>query len=126
MTMFQGQEPSLDENKLYPGITTFKYPKTGDPNSVVNVHTYNIATTQQQTMDIGTETDIYIPRIRFTQEPGQLAIFRLNRLQNKFEILIAEPSTGKTEILLTETNKYYLDENYFDDISFLTTNCTSP
>lgn len=119
MSMFQGQEPALDENKLYPGITTFKYPKAGDPNSVVSVHAYNIATAQQKTMDIGTETDLYIPRIKFTQEPGQLAIFRLNRLQNKFEILLANPLTGKTEILLTETNKYYLDENYFDDINFL-------
>ncbi len=119
MTMFQGQEPALDENKLYPGVETFKYPKAGDANSVVSVHTYNVATAEKQTMDIGTETDIYIPRIRFTQDPGQLAIFRLNRLQNKMEILLAAPSTGKTQVLLTETNKYYLDENYFDDIQFL-------
>ncbi len=119
MTMFQGQAPSIDENKLYPGVTTFKYPKAGDANSVVSVHTYNIATTNKQTMDIGTETDIYIPRIRFTQDPNKLAIFRLNRLQNNFEILLAETSTGKTQVLLTETNKYFLDENYFDDIQFL-------
>jgi len=119
MSMFQGQEPSLDENKLYPGVTTFKYPKAGDPNSIVSVHTYNIASAEKQTMDIGTETDIYIPRIRFTQDPGQLAVFRLNRLQNKLEILIAAPSSGKTHVLLTETNKYFLDETYFDDIKFL-------
>lgn len=119
MTMFQGQEPALDENKLYPGIEIFKYPKAGEPNSVVSVHTYNISTAEKQTMDIGTETDMYIPRIRFTQDPGQLAIFRLNRLQNKLEILLAVPSSGKTQVLLTETNKYYLDENYFDDIKFL-------
>ena len=70
-------------------------------------------------MDIGQETDIYIPRIRFTQDPGKLAIFRLNRLQNKFEILLANPASGKTNVLLTETNPYYFDENYFDDIKFL-------
>lgn len=119
MTLFQGQEPALDEYKLYPGLETFKYPKAGEPNSVVSVHTFNIATSGKQTMDIGTETDLYIPRIRFTQDPGQLAIFRLNRLQNKLEILLAAPSTGKTQVLLTETNKYYLDETYFDDIQFL-------
>jgi dipeptidyl-peptidase-4 len=119
MTMFQGQEPALDENKLYPGVETFKYPKAGDANSIVSVHTYNVATAKKQTMDIGAETDLYIPRIRFTQDPAQLAIFRLNRLQNKMEILLAAPATGKTQVLLTETNKYYLDENYFDDIQFL-------
>ncbi|MFZ4549151.1 MAG: S9 family peptidase [Bacteroidales bacterium] len=119
MTMFQGMEPSLDENSLYPGVTTFKYPKAGDPNSVVSVHSYNIASGQKLSMDIGTETDNYIPRIRFTQDPNQLAIFRLNRLQNKLEILLATLSTGKTTTLLTETNKYFLDENYFDDVKFL-------
>jgi len=119
MTLFQGQAPALDEYKLYPGVETFKYPKAGEPNSLVTVHTYNIASKEKHTMDIGTETDMYIPRIRFTQDPNQLAIFRLNRLQNKLEILLAETSTGKSRILLTETNKYYLDENYFDDIQFL-------
>jgi dipeptidyl-peptidase-4 len=119
MTMFQGLEPSLDENKLYPGVTTFKYPKAGDPNSIVSVHTYNIATTEKQTMDIGSETNIYIPRIRFTQDPGKLAIFRLNRLQNSLDILLSVPATGKSTLLLNESNKYYLDETYFDDIKFL-------
>jgi dipeptidyl-peptidase-4 len=119
MTMFQGQEPALDDNKLYPGVTSFKYPKAGDPNSIVTVHTYNLSSAQKKSMDIGTETDIYIPRIRFTQDPNQLAIFRLNRLQNKLEILLSAPSSGKTEVLLTETNKYYLDKSCFDDVKFL-------
>ncbi len=119
MSMFRGMEPALEENSLYPGVTTFKYPKAGDPNSIVSVHTFNIVTKRKQTMDIGYETDIYIPRIRFTQDPEKLAIIRLNRLQNKFEILLASPATGKTAILFTETNKYYLDENYFDDLKFL-------
>jgi dipeptidyl-peptidase 4 len=119
MSMFQGQEPSIDENKLYPGVETFKYPKAGEPNSVVSVHTYNLNTGTATLMDIGTETDLYIPRIRFTRNPDQLAIFRENRLQNKLEILIASPSTGKTSVLLTETSKYYLDETYFDDLQFL-------
>ena len=119
MSMFQGQEPALDENKLYPGVTTFKYPKAGDPNSIVSVHSYNLATTEIRTMDIGTETDIYIPRIRFTQESDKLAIFRLNRLQNKLDILTANPASGKTKVLVTESNPYYLDKNYLDDIRFL-------
>lgn len=119
MSMFQGQEPALEANNLYPGIETFKYPKAGDANSIVSVHSYNLSSSARQTMDIGTETDQYIPRIRFTQDPEQLAIFRLNRLQNKLEILLASPSTGQTRLLITETNKYYLDENYFDDIKFL-------
>jgi len=119
MTMFQGQTPSIDDNKLYPGVTTYKYPKAGDPNSVVTVNTYNIETSEKKIIDIGTETDIYIPRIRFTQDPGQLAILRLNRLQNKLDVLLAEPATGKTKVLLTESNKYYVDGKSYDDMQFL-------
>lgn len=119
MSMFQGAEPSIDENKLYPGVTTFKYPKAGDANSIVSVHTYSLATGDKKTMDIGSETNIYIPRIRFTQDPSILAIFRLNRLQNHFEILFSNPSTGTGSVLFSEKNEFYLDEKYFDEIVFL-------
>lgn len=119
MSMFQGAEPSLDENKLYPGVSTFKYPKAGEVNSIVTVLSYNLATGQQKSMDIGAETDMYIPRIRFTQDPSILAIFRLNRLQNYFEILFTNPATGIGKVIFTEKNNCYLDEKYFDDIEFL-------
>ncbi len=119
MSMFQGMEPSLDENKLYPGVTTFKYPKAGEPNSIVSVHTYNIETRKMKTMDIGTGTDIYIPRIRFTQDPHQLAIFTLNRLQNKYDLQLADAGSGKTSLLFTETQKYYFEKDYADRINFL-------
>jgi dipeptidyl-peptidase-4 len=122
MSMFQGMEPSLEENKLYPGITTFKYPKAGDCNSNVSVHTYSLTEGVTRVMDIGPETDIYIPRIRFTQQSDKLAIFRLNRLQNHFEILTTNPSKGQTEVLYSEKNQRYIDETFFDDIEFLDDN----
>jgi dipeptidyl-peptidase-4 len=122
MSMFQGAEPSLDENKLYPHCTSFKYPKAGEVNSIVSVHTYNLADGSKQIMDIGKETDIYIPRIRWTKDPSKLSIFRLNRHQNHFEILYANPATGATQVIYTEDNKYYIDEKNFDDIQFLDDN----
>jgi len=122
MSMFQGAEPSLDENKLYPHCQSFKYPKAGEPNSIVSVHTYDLTTGTRQQMDIGKETDIYIPRIRWTKDTSNLAIFRLNRHQNHFEILYASPSTGATRVIYTEDNKYYIDEKAFDDIQFLDDN----
>jgi len=119
MSMFQGAEPALDENKLYPHCTSFKYPKAGEVNSIVSVHSYNLASGEKQILDIGKETDIYIPRIRWTRDPGKLAIFRLNRHQNHFEILLADPKTGASQLMYTEDNKYYIDEKILDDIRFL-------
>ena len=119
MTMFQGQAPSLDQNKLYPGVETFKYPKAGEENSKVTVQCYNLADSIVHTINIGNDTDIYIPRIRFVPDSAKLAIFKVNRLQNKLDILLASTHTLESSLLFTETNKYYIDDNYYDDIRFL-------
>jgi len=68
-------------------------------------------------MDIGEETDIYIPRIRWTNDPHTLLIERLNRLQNKLEFLAADVHTGNTKIKFTETDQAWLSVT--DDIFFL-------
>lgn len=119
MTMFQGQKPSLDKNALYPSNSEFKYPKAGEDNSVVTVHIYNVASAKTVQADIGTEKDQYIPRIFFTENPSSLAVLRLNRLQNKLEILLSNAQTGQSQVLYTEENKCYIDEGNFDHISFL-------
>ncbi len=94
---------------LYPKIVKYKYPKAGEANSVVNVFVYNIESDKTQKMDIGDETDIYIPRIKWTHDNNILSIQRLNRLQNHWEILLANISDGKTEVIYSEKNKYYID-----------------
>lgn len=119
MTMFQGQKPAMDENSLYPANSQFKYPKAGEDNSIVSVHIYNLASGKTLPADIGNETDQYIPRILFTEDPSKLAILRLNRLQNKLEILKTNVGTGQSEVIYTEENKCYIDESNFDNLRFL-------
>jgi dipeptidyl-peptidase 4 len=104
---------------LYPEHHRYKYPKAGEDNSIVTVHVYDLETGQTTKMDTGQETDQYIPRIRWTQNPETLAILRLNRLQNKMEILLAEVNSGESRVLYTEENKYYIEDGNFDDIEFL-------
>ena len=119
MTMFQGQKPALDENALYPSNSQFKYPKAGEDNSIVSVHIYNIESTNTLRVNVGQEKDQYIPRILFTTERNTLAILRLNRLQNKLEILKTNAGNGSSQVIYTEENKFYIDEGNFDNISFL-------
>ncbi|MEA3444624.1 MAG: S9 family peptidase, partial [Bacteroidota bacterium] len=119
MTMFAGEVPTIEENKLYPEHRAWKYPKAGDDNSIVSVHVYHLASLRTEKMDVGRETDQYIPRIRWTKDPSQLCIFRLNRLQNKLELLFANNQSGESKIIYTDENKYYIDESYFDDLVFL-------
>lgn len=119
MNMFEGQRPALKGNALYPSNYTYKYPKAGEENSTVSVHVYDVNDKTTLKMDIGSETDIYIPRIRWTKDPKKLAIIQLNRLQNKMNVLAANVKTGATIPLYREENKYYIAESNFDNLVFL-------
>ncbi len=113
MTMF---------GKLYPSTTQFKYPKAGEANSTINILVYDLRSELNAEMEIGKEADIYIPRMQFTKDNNTLAIQRLNRLQNKLEILLANTSTGKSSVIYTEENKFYVDIT--DNLTFLNDNKT--
>lgn len=103
--------------ELYPEHEKYKYPKAGEDNSVVSIHTYQISSGKTKTMNIGTETDIYIPRIKWTHESNQLVIFWMNRLQNKLKFLLTNPATGENKEIYNETNKYYIEIT--DDLHFV-------
>lgn len=105
---------------LYPSQYKFKYPKTGEGNSIVSVHIYDLASAKTTTVDIGKETDIYIPRIIWTTDANTLSVQRMNRLQNKVELLFANANDGSTKVVLTEEAKTYID--IADNLRFLKAN----
>lgn len=102
---------------LYPEKYTFKYPKAGEDNSIVSVHIYDETSKKTVTADIGTNKDIYIPRIQFTNNPLVLSIQRLNRLQNKLEILFTDVVGGKGTVAYTDESKTYVDVT--DNLTFV-------
>lgn len=104
-------------NNLYPDKVTFKYPKAGEDNSVLSVHVYDLKSATTVTLDVGKETDIYIPRIQWTMDKNKLSLQRMNRLQNKLELMCADVTTGATKTILTEESKTYIDIT--DDLTFL-------
>jgi dipeptidyl-peptidase-4 len=119
MTMFAGEAPRLSKNDPYPAVRKWKYPKAGEDNAIVSVHIFDLKTNTTINVDVGEETDQYIPRIRWTKNNDLLAVFRLNRLQNFFEVLLADAISGKSEVMYAEENKYYIDETNFDFLTFL-------
>jgi dipeptidyl-peptidase-4 len=107
-------------NGLYPEQYKFKYPKAGEANSIVSVFIYDLATQKTTKVDIGAETNIYIPRITWTKDANTLSIQRLNRLQNKLELLFADANTGSTKVILSEESATYIDIS--DNLTFLDKN----
>lgn len=112
--------------ELYPEQYKYKYPKAGESNSILTISIYNLNTKITTPVDIGKETDIYIPRIKWTEDPNTLALYRMNRHQNKLELLLADAGSGMTRVIYSETNKYYIEINdnwYFlkDKMNFILT-----
>lgn len=119
MPMYAGESPKLNENSLYPGFETFKYPKAGEKNSVVNAMVYEIRSKTSIAVDLGKDKDIYVPRLNWTPDASDLVVMRLNRRQNLLDILYANPYTGDPRPVLTEKNNRYISEDFLDAFTFL-------
>ncbi|MBN8781930.1 MAG: S9 family peptidase [Terrimonas ferruginea] len=94
----------------------YKYPKAGDDNSKVEIHIYDVRNGRKVKADYA-QGDIYIPRIKWTQDDSRLVIFWLNRHQDNLRLLLTEAASGKSSLLYEEKNKYYIDIH--DDWYFL-------
>jgi dipeptidyl-peptidase 4 len=94
----------------------YKYPKAGDDNSKVEIHIYNVATGEDVKAQYE-QGDIYIPRIKWTQDDNSLVVFWMNRHQDNLKLLLTSAKTGMASQLYEEKNKYYIEIN--DDWWFL-------
>ncbi len=109
----------LFENKLYPELYSFKYPKAGQKNSIVASYVYDIAAQTTRKMDVPLDEDGYMPRISFTKDASQLAVMTLNRNQNRFDMHFVNPRTTVAKLILRDENKYYIDSDFLKSIHFL-------
>jgi len=123
----QYKDNSSDKDKLslYPSIVEFKYPKAGENNSKVSVCVYDDYYKSIKTMKLpDANQDFYVPGIRWTNTIDQLAIFKLNRNQNRLEMLMANPRSTLTKLVLRQDDKYYVDYENIDYVHFSSDNQT--
>jgi len=117
------KEFSIDMyGNLYPEQYTYKYPKAGEENSIVSIHVYDLKTLKSRPVDIGTQSDQYIPRIKWSQSNDGLCIMRMNRHQSKLEFLLTDMKQNAGEMIpvktiFSETANTYIDIS--DNLTFL-------
>lgn len=116
--MYKGDCPAYMQYAEYPGKYTYKYPVAGEDNSKVSVKTFDIFSKVTRTMQLPIEDDAYIPRIRFTNNPEQLAIMTINRHQNRFDMYYANPRSGVCKLILRDESNWYIKESIYDNIKF--------
>lgn len=106
--------------ELYPVNYDYKYPKAGEENSKVSLHIVDVVTGNTINADMGDLNDMYIPRLKFTNDKNILAAVKLNRLQNKYELYFINTQTGSSQVVLTLSDSKYIEIN--DDLTFLADN----
>jgi len=106
------------DGALYPGTYSYKYPKAGENNSTVSVYAYNVDTKDTKKMEVPLDSDGYIPVLRFTENPDQLAVMTLNRHQNQFSMYYANPKSTIARLAFRDENKYYINPDWIAAIYF--------
>jgi len=102
---------------LYPEYETFKYPKVGENNAVVSVHAYDLKSDKAKQLNVGDLSGMYVPRIKWSNNPERVAVFVMNRLQNHLEVTLHNVNDGSSQQIIDEENEYYIDIT--DDLTFL-------
>jgi dipeptidyl-peptidase 4 len=109
---------SLLNFKSYTGEAELqRYPIPSGSNPIVHVYVVSAAGGAPRLMETGSENDIYLARVNWVPDSKHLAIQRINREQNKLDLLLADSSNGKTSPILTEKDPDWV--NVHDDLQFL-------
>ncbi|MDY7095885.1 MAG: S9 family peptidase [Acidobacteriota bacterium] len=111
-----GIYPLVDFSGPYPQLNPQRYPKAGTTNPKVRVGVLPLAAGSSTTwLDTGDTTTWYLPRVHWKLDGG-LAVERLNRDQNRLELLDCSPTGGQCEALITEEEETWVrvgDETRF-------------
>jgi dipeptidyl-peptidase 4 len=103
------------------GATEYeRFPQAGEANPVVRVGVVSVDGGETKWMDTGPEADVYLARVVWLRDSRHLAIERLNRAQNRLDLLFCDVSTGASQTILTETDRYWI--NLSDDLYFFADN----
>ena len=94
------------------------YPQAGTPNADVRLGVVPVSgRIETRWMDLGDTRDALIARVDWLPGSGKIAVQRMNRVQNRLDLLAADPSTGTAARVLQETDPYWI--NYSDAYRFL-------
>jgi dipeptidyl-peptidase 4 len=107
----------VDELQLYPRLIPLKYPKAGDANSHARIGVVAAEGGDIRWMEATSAGDHYLARMDWAASSDELVIQRLNRHQNRLEVMLADAATGRTRQLFAETSEAWVDVDF--DLTWL-------
>jgi len=109
--------PQVDALGLRARLEPERYPQAGDPNADVRVGIVPAAGGQTRWMDLGETRDNLIARVAWLPNSQAVAVERLNRIQNRLDLLVADAMNGSAHTVLHEEDPFWINLN--DDLRFL-------
>ena len=116
---------TVDQGEIQDALYTEAYPKAGAPNPVVALQVYDLKSKKTSKIDVrfdsGFDKDMghYAYAVRWLPGDRGLLYFRMNRLQNKLEVVLANPKTGAQKVVIRDENPTgwveYRPGNIWDD-----------
>lgn len=98
---------------LYPEHLIFKYPKAGEKNSVVSLHSYDIDKKELKNISLSGFKNYYIPQIYRGHSGDEMMVITSERTQNAVDVLSVKAATAQIKKLFTETDAAWIDTDNF-------------
>jgi dipeptidyl-peptidase 4 len=91
-----------------------RYPKAGDPNAEVRVGIVSVVDREKaggetKWMNLGETRDFLLARVVWSPSSREVMAERLNRVQNKLDLLMADISTGASHTVLHEEDPQWIN-----------------
>ena len=101
----------VNADSLYPELAPVRYPKAGTRNSEVKIGVVDVTTRAKVWVDLGPDKDCYVAAMDFAGSPDELWLTRLNRHQNRLDLLLADARSGASRSIMTDTDSAWVDAN---------------
>jgi dipeptidyl-peptidase-4 len=97
-------------DSIYSRVIPIQYPKVGETNSAARVGVVSAAGGPTRWLEIeGDPRNHYIGRMDWAASSDEVILQRLNRLQNRNEVMLGDAKTGQVRTVLVEQDTTWVD-----------------
>lgn len=126
LQMYKGMKPEKQENAVYPGFYSYKYPKAGEDNSKVSAWSYDIKSHRISKLQVPLDTDGYMPRIKATDDASKVVVYTMNRHQDELCLYSVNPRSTVAQLIVKEHVEKYVKEEAMEAVTFIGNNVLLP
>ena len=101
------QDPLVRDTAVSPGVTLYRHPKAGQPNSRVRAAVVDVATGVARALETGPDTGVYLARLGWSGD--SVVIQRLPRRQDRVDVLMLSAATGRGRTVISERDTAWVD-----------------